>query len=80
MKNKAAPDALPVESTEERLAAASCQLIAALGTGVVLRHRLLAEYVLPMFKGTTDGLFVACCGRGHHHRQHAKNTTSSVLT
>ena len=69
--------AVPVEGAEERLAAVSCQPIAALGTGAILRHRLLAEYMLPVLEGTADGLFVALCGRRHHDRQHARNTTCS---
>ena len=47
--------------------------MAELGTGAILRHRLLAEHVLPTLKGTTDGLFVAFCGRRHHYRHHARN-------
>jgi hypothetical protein len=69
--------AVPIEGTEERLAAVSCQSIAALGTGAVLRHRLLTKYVLPMLESTADGLFVTLCGRRYHDRQHARNTTSS---
>jgi hypothetical protein len=69
--------AVPVEGTEERLAAVSSQSIAALGTDAILRHRLLTKYVLPMLEGTAYGLFVILCGRRHHDRQHARNTTST---
>lgn len=68
--------AVPVEGAKERLAAVSCQPIAPLGTGAILRHRLLAKHVLAVLEGTADCLFVALRGRRHHDRQHARNTTS----
>lgn len=69
--------AIPVEGAEEGLATVSCQPIAALATGAILRHRLFAEYVLAVLEGTAGGLFVALCRRRHHDRQHARNTTFS---
>lgn len=74
---KACTAAIPVEGTEERLAAVSSKLIAALGTDAIQRHRLLTKYMLSMLEGTADGLFVILCGRRHHDRQHTRNTTST---